>query len=83
MFAMLARVAIASLALVAVCAAAQQWLFADWPHTAFLPKLISLLATVLAGIAAFVGAGILLRIEELRELLQALRRRLAPGGASG
>jgi putative peptidoglycan lipid II flippase len=82
MLRMLGKVALASLALVAVCAAAQQWLLADWAHRAFLPKLVGLLCTVLAGILAFVAAGRALRIEELQELLQALRRRLVRGKTS-
>jgi putative peptidoglycan lipid II flippase len=82
MLRMLGKVALASLALVAICAAAQQWLFADWAHRAFLPKLVSLLCTVLAGIVAFVAAGRALRIEELQELLQALQRRLVRGKTS-
>ncbi len=80
---MLAKVALASLALVAVCLASRQWLLADWAHAAFLPKLASLMVTVLAGIAAFVGAGMVLRIEELQELLLALRRRIVRSRVSG
>jgi hypothetical protein len=38
---------------------------------------------VLAGIIAVVAAGRALRIEELQELLQALRRRLVRGKSSG
>jgi putative peptidoglycan lipid II flippase len=81
--AMLLKVALASLALVGVCAAAQRWLLADWAQMAFLPKLTGLLATVLAGIVAFAGAGSALRIEELQELLAALRRRIVREGSSG
>ena len=81
--AMLLKVALASLALVAVCAAAQRWLLADWAQMAFLPKLTGLLATVLAGMVAFAAAGIALRIEELQELLAALRRRIVRDGTSG
>jgi putative peptidoglycan lipid II flippase len=81
--AMLVKVALASGALVAVCAGSTQWLLADWAHAAFLPKLAALMATVLAGIAAFVAAGIALRIEELQELLQALRRRIVRSGVPG
>jgi putative peptidoglycan lipid II flippase len=83
LFAMLARVALASLALVGVCAAAQHWVLADWAQMPFLPKLLGLLATVLAGIAAFLGAGLALRVEELQELLASLRRRIVRAGTSG
>jgi putative peptidoglycan lipid II flippase len=73
---MLAKVAVASASLVAVCAASSHWLLADWQHQAFLPKIAALLATVMAGAGAFAGTGILLHIEELKELRDALLRRL-------
>jgi putative peptidoglycan lipid II flippase len=73
---MLAKVAVASASLVAVCAASSHWLLADWQHQAFLPKIAALLATVVAGAGAFAGTGILLHIEELKELRDALLRRL-------
>jgi putative peptidoglycan lipid II flippase len=73
---MLAKVAVASASLVAVCAASSHWLLADWQHQAFLPKTAALLATVMAGAGAFAGTGILLHIEELKELRDAVMRRL-------
>jgi putative peptidoglycan lipid II flippase len=73
---MLAKVALASAALVAVCAASSHWLLADWQHQAFFPKIAALLVTVAAGAAVFAGIGILLHIEELKELRDALLRRL-------
>jgi putative peptidoglycan lipid II flippase len=77
---MLAKVAVASASLVAVCAASSHWLLADWQHQAFLPKLAALLATVMAGAGAFAGTGILLHIEELKELRDAVMRRLKRRG---
>jgi putative peptidoglycan lipid II flippase len=73
---MLAKVAGASASLVAVCAASSHWLLADWQHQAFFPKIAALLATVMAGAGAFAGTGILLHIEELKELRDAVLRRL-------
>ena len=73
---MLVKVAVASASLVAVCAASSHWLLADWQHQAFLPKIAALLATVMAGAGAFAGTGILLHIEELKELRDAVLRRL-------
>lgn len=72
----LAKVALASVPLVAVCAASSHWLLADWAHQALLPKIAALLATVLAGAGLFAAAGILLHIEELKELRDAFMRRL-------
>jgi putative peptidoglycan lipid II flippase len=77
---MLAKVAVASASLVAVCAASSHWLLADWQHQAFLPKIAALLATVMAGAGAFAGTGILLHIEELKELRDAVMRRLKRRG---
>jgi putative peptidoglycan lipid II flippase len=73
---MLAKVAVASASLVAVCAASSHWLLADWQHQAFIPKIAALLVTVMVGGATFAGMGILLHIEELKELRDAVMRRL-------
>jgi putative peptidoglycan lipid II flippase len=73
---LLGKVAVASAALVAVCAASSHWLLADWRVQSLWIKLPALLATVAAGAAAFAACGVLLHIEELKELLGAVRRRL-------
>jgi putative peptidoglycan lipid II flippase len=73
---LLAKVALASAALVAVCAASSHWLLADWQHQAFLPKTVALLATVVVGGGVFAAIGILLHIEELKEVRDAVKRRL-------
>jgi putative peptidoglycan lipid II flippase len=73
---LLVKVAVASGALVAVCAASSHWLLADWPQQSLWIKLPALLATVLAGAAAFAACGVLLHIEELKDLRDAVRRRL-------
>ncbi|HEY2779690.1 MAG TPA: murein biosynthesis integral membrane protein MurJ [Steroidobacteraceae bacterium] len=74
---LLAKIAAASSALIAVCAASSHWLLADWQHQALLPKIAALLATVAAGAALFAACGILLHIEELKELRDAFKRRFA------
>jgi putative peptidoglycan lipid II flippase len=76
MLRMLLKVAAAAAALMLVCAAALHWWLADWATRAFLSKLGALLLTVIAGIAAFVACGALLRIEELEGVSAALRRRM-------
>jgi putative peptidoglycan lipid II flippase len=73
---LLAKVALASVPLVAVCAASTHWLLADWQHQALLPKIAALLLTVTAGAGLFAASGILLHIEELKELRDAFMRRL-------
>jgi putative peptidoglycan lipid II flippase len=73
---LLGKLAVASAALVAVCAASSRWLLADWQTQAFLAKLAALLGTVTLGGVVFVACGVLLHIEELKELQDALARRL-------
>jgi putative peptidoglycan lipid II flippase len=73
---LLGKLAVATAALVAVCAASSRWLLADWQTQAFLTKLAALLGTVTLGGVVFVACGILLHIEELKELQEALGRRL-------
>src|ERR1700674_3078983 len=73
---MLAKLALASVPLVAVCAASSHWLLADWQTQAFVIKLAALLGTVTLSAVVFAGCGILLHIEELKELRDALTRRL-------
>jgi len=76
MLAMLVRVALASLALAAVCWASRHWLLADWATQPFIGKLGSLLLTVVAGAVVFLGCGAALRIDELHTLKSAIARRL-------
>jgi putative peptidoglycan lipid II flippase len=76
MLQMLAKVAAASAALVAVCAASSHWLLADWETQTFLSKLSALLGTVIVGALVFAACGAALHIEELKELIDALKRRL-------
>jgi len=73
---LLVKVAVACGALVAVCAASSHWLLADWQEQALWVKLSALLATVILGASVFAGCGVLLHIEELKDLRDALKRRL-------
>jgi len=72
---LLAKVALASAALALVCWGAQHWLLQDWAGMAFGARTGWLLLTIVTGIGVFLWCGALLRIEELRELGEALRRR--------
>jgi putative peptidoglycan lipid II flippase len=76
MLSMLWRVALASAALAAVCAASSHWLLADWQTQAFFSKLGDLLATVIVGALVFAACGAALHIEEINELRAAVQRRL-------
>ena len=72
----LAKVALASAALGAVCWASNHWLLADWATMRFAPKLALLMLTIGAAGAAFLGCAMLLRIEGLHELVARIGRRL-------
>ena len=76
---LLVKVAVASLALAAVCWASQYWLLGHWAQQAFIARLGLLLATIVVSGSAFLACGALLRIEELQELISAVRRRLNRG----
>ena len=73
--ALLFKVGLASGALALVCWGAQRWLLNDWAQLALAARLGDLLVTIVAGILIFVGCGRVLKIEELHDLLGALRRR--------
>jgi putative peptidoglycan lipid II flippase len=73
---LLVKVGVAGAALAAVCASSSHWLLADWQQQSLLFKLSALLATLAVGAAVFAGCGVLLHIEELKELRAAVMRRL-------
>jgi len=75
---LLAKTAAAAVALVAVCAGSSHWLLTTGPAQPFVVKLAALLGTVVAGALVFAGCGVLLHIEEIKELRAALKRRLRP-----
>jgi putative peptidoglycan lipid II flippase len=71
---LLVKATLASASLALVCWSSQRWLLSDWAQQAFAARLSWLLLTIVVGIVAFVGCGAALRIDELRELMSALRR---------
>ena len=73
---LLLKAVAASAVLALVCWSSQHWLLDGWTRLAFAPRLGLLMLTITAGIAAFLGCGVALRIEELQELMDALRRRV-------
>jgi putative peptidoglycan lipid II flippase len=73
---MLAKLAVASAVLAAICWAGMHFLLADWATEAFLPKLLSLFVVICVGAAAFFVCATALGITELREITHAVKRRL-------
>ncbi|MBV8496031.1 MAG: polysaccharide biosynthesis C-terminal domain-containing protein, partial [Gammaproteobacteria bacterium] len=73
---LLAKVALASLSLLAVCWAGSAWLLGGWAVESFWPKLGSLTLVIAAALAAFSVTAAGLRIAEVREIVAAVQRRL-------
>jgi putative peptidoglycan lipid II flippase len=73
---LLGKAAIAGAALAAVCAVSTHWLLSDWATQTFLRKSAALFATMTAGGLVFLAVGAALSIEELDEVIAAVKRRL-------
>jgi putative peptidoglycan lipid II flippase len=76
MLSMLTKVLLASAAVALLCWGAQHWLLRQWPTQAFVAKLSWLLLTVVAGATLYVICGMKLRIEELEDVIGAIKRRV-------
>ncbi len=76
MAALLAKVALASAALFAVCWAGGHVLLADWAVQPFWPKCASLLLVIAVAALAFFACASALGIAEVQDIGSALRRRL-------
>jgi peptidoglycan biosynthesis protein MviN/MurJ (putative lipid II flippase) len=77
MLTLLVKVALASIVLLAVCAAGAHFLLADWAVQPFWPKCLRLLLVIAAGAAAFFVSANALAIAEVHDIRAALQRRLA------
>ena len=73
---LLVKIAAASLALIAVCAGSSHWLLAHWQTQAFMVNFAALFGTIVVGALGFTACGVLLHIEELKDLRGAVLRRL-------
>jgi len=76
---LLAKALAAGAALATVCVLSTHWLLADWATQPFVPKALALVGTILVGGVVFAAFGVLLRIEELNELIAMVKRRLRRG----
>jgi len=79
MLVLLAKSLCAGSALAVVCFLSTHWLLANWSTQSFAPKAAALLVTMIVGGLVFTGCGILLRIEELHEVMATVKRRLRRG----
>ena len=76
MLSLLAKVALASAVLLAICWAGAHFLLADWAVQPFWPKCASLALVIGTGAAAFFLCANALGIAEVHDIAAALRRRL-------
>lgn len=82
----LGKLALASVPLALVCLGAQHWYFRDLDEMAFLPKLIGVIVTIGIGAAVFGAAVAMLRVEEVEDVIQMVKRKLGrrvDAGGSG
>jgi peptidoglycan biosynthesis protein MviN/MurJ (putative lipid II flippase) len=63
------------LLLALVCAAANHWWLDAWEQLRFLKKLCALLVAIALGMVTFFGAAFLLRVNEVHEVVDLVRKR--------
>jgi putative peptidoglycan lipid II flippase len=76
----LGKICLAGLLLASVCWAANHWWLDGWEQFRFFAKLATLLITIVVGATVFFGATFLLRVNEVNEAFDVVRRRLARRG---
>lgn len=81
--AMFVRLAIAGMALAAVCMLGQRYLLADFSRAHLLAQCTRLGTVIAAGAAVFFGACHLLRIEEMRDAVDLVARKIRRRGSLG
>jgi putative peptidoglycan lipid II flippase len=82
MLTMLLKLSLAVAGLAAVCGCSAHWLLVDWATQTVWIKGVLLFGTIGLGGLTFTGLSAVMHVEEIREVLAALRRRLARRRAS-
>ena len=72
----LAKLAVASAVLAALCWVGDHWLLAGWSHMALLTRIASLSLVIGVAGAAFFAAALALRVGELEDLTKLIKRKL-------
>jgi len=73
---------LAALPMVAICVAARRWVFADLAHMALLPKLAGTVGTIAVSAVVFAAMTVLLRIDEMDDVVRLLKRKLGFGNVN-
>jgi putative peptidoglycan lipid II flippase len=76
LIAMLARLAVPSALLGAICWASLHWFLAAWPTMPLVPKILYLCITIALAGVAFFGSATLFRIEEIDDVMAIAKRKL-------
>jgi len=71
----LTKICIAGLLLALICWAANYWWLNAWEQLRFVHKLLALFITIVVGATAFFAAAFLLRVHEVHEVFDLVRRR--------
>ncbi|MEY2545590.1 MAG: putative peptidoglycan lipid flippase, partial [Verrucomicrobiota bacterium] len=72
----LGKICVASALLAGVCWAGNHWWLGSWEQLRFAQKSIALLVTIAVGATTFFGAAFLLRLNEVRDVVGILAKRL-------
>src|SRR6266446_2620489 len=75
LFAGLGKICVAGVLLALVCWAANYWWLDAWEQLRLFEKLCALLATILVSLITFFGAAFLLRVDEVQDVVDLVRRR--------
>src|SRR5437763_6261446 len=75
LFAGLGKICLAGVLLALVCWAANYWWLNAWEQLRFFKKLWALLAAIIISLITFFGAAFLLRVDEVQDVVDLVRRR--------
>src|SRR5437660_7126608 len=76
MLAGLGKICVAGALLALVCWAANYWWLDAWERLRFLEKLCAMFVAIAVGATAFFGAAFLLRVDEVQDVVDLIKRRL-------
>jgi putative peptidoglycan lipid II flippase len=75
LFTGLGKICVAGVLLALVCWAANYWWLDAWEQLRFFEKLCALLAAIIVSLITFFGAAFLLRVDEVQDVVDLVRRR--------
>ncbi len=78
---LLAKLLVAGALLAGICALASAFFFSTHEHASVWANLIVMLMTIAIGAGVFFGAAYLLRVAEVRDVVDLVRRRIGRGGS--